>query len=218
MRTDWLPISASALVIGVMSLVLGSLLNPAAGSQNAAETLRVVENSGVRWLGMAVMYFIASVTLCLGMPALLSLFTNRGRRIGVVAVGVFSIGAIGLAGYAMLMVFFRALVEQNLLKTGGRSLETVTHDASLSVFLYGWIGAFYLGVALVAIALFVARPTPRWVPFTFVFFLVMAPLTSSLGRLGMAVQIMALAVAFTGVAVASVSAEQQRKLTAEPVF
>jgi len=29
MRFDWVPWSASALVIGVMSLVFGSLLNPA---------------------------------------------------------------------------------------------------------------------------------------------------------------------------------------------
>lgn len=218
MRKDWLPISASALVIGVMSLVLGSLLNPSAGSKDVGETLRVVEHSGGRWLGMAVMYFIASVALSLGLPALLSLFTTRGRRVGLLAVGVFAVGAIGLAGYAMLMVFFRALVVTDALKTSGQGLEAVTHEAGLTVFLYGWLGAFYLGVVLVAVALFVARSTPRWVPAMFVFFLAMAPFTSTLGRLGMAVQIMALAVAFTGVAVASVSEEQQRRLTAQPVF
>lgn len=218
MRTDWLPISASALVIGVMSLVLGSLLNPVAGSQDAAATLKVVENSGGRWLGMAVMYFIASITLSLGMPALLSLFTTRGRRLGLLAVAVFAVGAIGLAGYSMLMVFFRALVMHDALRAPGPTLDAVTHDAGLSTFLYGWIGAFYLGVTLVAIALFVARRTAKWVPFAFLFFLVMAPFTQSFGRLGTAVQIMALAVAFTGVAVASVSVEQQRRLATQPVF
>ncbi len=217
MRTDWLPVSASSLVIGAMSLVLGSLLNPVAGSQDAAATLRVVESSGGRWLGMAVMYFIGSVTLSLGMPALLSLFTARGRRVGLLAVAVFEVGAIGLAGYAMLMVFFRALVREEVLKTGP-GLDRVTEDSGLSIFLYGWIVAFYLGVLLMVVALLVSRKAPRWVPFTFLFFIVLAPFTSTLGRVAMAVQILALAVAFTGVAVAAVSAEHQRDLRRQPVF
>ncbi len=29
MRSEWIPLSASALVIGVMALVFGNLLNPA---------------------------------------------------------------------------------------------------------------------------------------------------------------------------------------------
>jgi hypothetical protein len=218
MRTDWLPISASALVIGVMSLVLGSLLNPTVGSKDAAATLRVVEQSDGRWFGMAVMYFIASIALSLGLPALLSLFTTRGHRLGLLAVGVFAVGSIGLSGYAMLMVFFRALVVKDALKASGQGLDAVTHEAGLTVFLYGWLAAFYLGVALVGVALLVARRTPRWVPFTFFFFLVLAPISPSLGRVGAAVQIMALAVAFTGVAVAAVSAEHERSLADQPVF
>ncbi len=216
MRTDWLPISASALVIGAMSLVLGTLLNPASGSQDAGATLRVVENSGGRWLGMAVMFFLASITLALGLPALLSLFARRGRRLGLLAVGVFAVGAIGLSGYSMLMVFFRALVNEDLLK--GKNLDQMTHDAGLSIFLYGWIGGFYLGVLLVAIALFVSRKTPKWVPGLFLLFLLLAPFNAHLGRVGMAVQVLALAVGFTGVATAAVSAEHKRELERQPVF
>src|SRR5512139_1325041 len=117
MRTDWVPYSASALVIGAMSMVLGAVLNPLSGSGRAAETLRVAGQEDGRWLGMAVMYFLASVFLTLGLPSLLSLFVRRGRSLGLVAVGVFSIGAIGLSGFAMLMVFMRSLVIQDLLRS-----------------------------------------------------------------------------------------------------
>lgn len=218
MRTEWLPMSASALVIGAMSLVLGALLNPVPGSQDAAATLRLVDHSGGRWLGMAVMYFIASVTLSLGLPALVSLFTKEGRRIGLLAVAVFAVGAIGLAGYAMLMVFFRALVQHDALRTTGEGLDAVTHDVGLSAFLYGWIACFYLGVLLVSVALFVSRKTARWVPYTLVFFLAVGPFTPHLGRAGAALQILAFAVAFTGVAVAAVSTDHQRELARQPVF
>src|SRR5688500_3530331 len=109
MRSDWIPLSASALVIGVMALVFGSVLNPSDADASSAETMRVVTEEGGRWLGMSVMYFGSSVALTLGLPAVLSLCTTRGRRAGLLGVGVFSIGVIGTSGYAMLLVFFRAL-------------------------------------------------------------------------------------------------------------
>ncbi|MGZ4486058.1 MAG: hypothetical protein ACXVW8_17180 [Nocardioidaceae bacterium] len=216
MRTDWLPLSASALVIGAMALVLGGLLNPSTAGQDAAQTLHVVQDNSGRWLGMAVMYFLASFAMTLGLPAVLSLFTRRGRRLGLLAVGVLSLGVIGTAGYAMLMVFFRALVVKDLVKTGG--LDQLAHDAGLGFFLYGWIGGFYLGVALLALALLVARSTARWVPAVLVLFVLMLPVASHLGRLGSAVQVLLLAVAFTGIAVAAVSEEHQRDLRRQPVF
>jgi hypothetical protein len=215
-RTDWLPISASALVIGAMSLVLGALLNPITGSKDAAATMHIVEHADARWLGMAVMYFLASLALCLGLPAMLSLFVTRGRRLGLLAVGTFAIGTIGLSGYSMLMVFFRALVDKNLLK--GRGLDEMTHDAGLSIFLNGWIAGFYLGVLFIAIALFVARKTGKWVPILLLVFVAMLPFVSHLGRVGMAIQVIALAVAFTGIATEAVSAEHKRDLEREPVF
>ena len=78
----------------------------------------VNEDSG-RWLAMAVMFFFASVALTLGLPAILTLFDRRGRRLGLAAVGVFTVGTIGTCGYAMLMVFFRALVEIGAVRARG---------------------------------------------------------------------------------------------------
>src|SRR3954463_4104730 len=212
MRSDWVPLSASALVIGAMSLVFGSLLNPATAGQDATATLHVVDDAGGQWLGMAVMYFLASVALTLGLPAVLTLFNRRGHRLGLTGAAVFLVGTIGLAGYSMLMVFFRAMVEAKAI-TGG-SLDEATHDLGLTVFLYTWIACFYGGVLILGIALFVAGRTPRWVPSLLLLFVVALPVSGHLGRVGMAVQVMGLAVAFTGVAMAAVSDDDRQRAVA----
>ena len=207
MRTDWIPLSASALVVGAMALVFGSLLNPAESGSTAAQTLRVVQEDGGRWIAMAVMFFFASVALTLGLPSVLVLFQRRGRVLGLIAVAVFAIGSIGTAGYAMLMVFFRAMVLNEAINEG--NLAQAANEAGLAVFLRAWIFGFYGGVLLLAIALFVARRTAKWVPGLMLLFVAMMPLAGHLGRVGMAVQVMALAVAFTGIAIAAVTDEEE---------
>lgn len=215
MRPDWIPLSASALVIGVMALVFGSLLNPLSGDATQGETLRAVAESSGRYLGMSVMYFAAAVAMTLGLPSILSLFTGKGRRIGLAAVGVFTIGVIGTAGYAMLLVFFRALVKAGALESDG--LDAVTSDRGMNFFLYGWIAGFYLGLLLVGIALFIAKKTPVWVPILLVAFVAMFPVSSQLGRVAQALQVMALAVAFTGVAIAAVTQVHETRVS-EPSY
>lgn len=216
MRYDWIPWSASALVIGAMSLVFGSLLNPASSGASTAQTLRVVDQASGRYLAMAVMFFFASLTLTFGLPAVLSVFERRGRRLGLLGVGVFTIGTVGTCGYAMLMVFFRALVTGGALR--GPELDKVTENLGLKMFLSGWIAGFYLGLLLIAIALLVARTVPRWIPVLLIVFVALFPFSSQLGRVGMAVQVLALAVAFTGIAIAAVSGEQARATLRQPAF
>ena len=133
------------------------------------------------------MYFGAAVALTPGLPALLSVFVDRGRRLGALAVVVFSVGVIGTAGHAMLMVF---------------------GDTGLAVFLYGWIAGFYVGVLLLALALFVARRTPMWSTGLLVVFVALLPLNEVIGRVGAVLQVMALAVAFTAIAIAAVNHSQ----------
>jgi hypothetical protein len=216
MRFDWVPWSASALVIGVMSLVFGSLLNPAEAGSSTAETLDVVNQDSGRYLAMAVMFFFASIALTFGLPAVLSVFERKGRRLGLIGVGVFTIGTVGTCGYAMLQVFFRALVDIGALR--GTELDMVAKDTGLSMFLFTWIGGFYGGVLLIAIGLFVARSVPRWVPALMVAFVAVFPFASTLGRVGMAAQVLALAVAFTGIAMAAVSGDMRKLPTREPAF
>ena len=213
MRSDWVPLSASALVIGAMALVFGSLLNPQEAGASAAETMQVVAREGGRWLGMSVMYFGASVALTLGLPALLSLFTKRGRGLGLLAIAVFSVGVIGTSGYAMLLVFFRALVKAGALQNS--KLEEVTADNGLSIFLYGWIAGFYVGLLLIALALFVSKRTPTWVPVLMVVFVALFPFAGQIGRVGQVLQVMALAVAFTGIAITAVNQVHERDVVGQ---
>ena len=203
MRDDWVPLSASALVVGVMSLVFGSLLNPAESGATPADMLRIVNEDGSRWLAMAVMYLFASVALTVGMPSVLTLFTRRGRRLGLTAVVVFTFGAIGTCGYAMLMVFFRALVVADALRPA--AIGRINDYPGLSIFLQTWVFSFYGGVLLLAVALLVARTTSVWVPVLLVVFVGMMPIVTQLGRVGSAVQVLLLAVGFTGVAMAAVA-------------
>jgi hypothetical protein len=208
MRWDWIPLSASALVIGAMALAFGTMLNPIdPGAGSTQTTVAVAAESG-RWLGMSVLYFLASVSLTLGLPSILTLFSDRARRTGALAVAVFSIGVIGTSGYAMLLVFFRALVKADAVRTG--SLMDVTDDLGLSIFLFGWIVAFYAGLLLLAGALLIARRTPLWVPILLVGFVAVFPVIEELGRVGQVVQVMALAFAFTGIAMEAVHPRASR--------
>ena len=217
MRSDWIPLSASALVVGAMAMVFGALLNPqSGGDQSAAETLRVVMEDGGRWLGMSVMYFFASVAMTLGLPSLLSLFTDKGRRTGFVAVGIFSVGVIGLAGFAMLLVFFKALAGAEAIDDG--RINAVSDDLGLTVFINGWIVSFYAGLLLVALALFLSKKTPPWVPGLLVVFVVLFPFASQIGRVGQVMQVMALAVAFTGVAIAAVNQVNRVVASRQPTY
>jgi hypothetical protein len=160
MRIDWVPYSAAALVLGATALSVGALILPS--GNEAATTLQMASNEGGRWLAVAVLYFLAAVTLTLGMPSILTLFQVRTTKFGLTAIGVFTIGCIGLAGFAMMLVFFRALAVNDAIDPG--AIDQVSSEVGLSVFLLGWIGAFYLGELLLAIALLRAGNTPLWIP------------------------------------------------------
>lgn len=203
MRQDLIAVSASSLVAGVMCLVLGLVLNPASGVENGADALQVIDRGSTRVLGAAVLYFVASVTLLLGLPALMSLFQHGARRLGQAALLVFSVGVVGTAGFAMLLVLLRAVVING--NVTADSLDAVIRDGGLSAFLYGWVAAFYLGVLLLAVALLVAGRTPRWSTILLFLFVLMAPLSLTGGETVGIVQVLALAVSFTAIAIAAVN-------------
>jgi hypothetical protein len=216
MRSDWVPLSASALVIGAMSLVFGSVLNPADSGATTDDMVRVVGEDSARWLAMAVMYLIASFSLILGLPTVLMLFDRRGRRLAIVGVALLVVGAVGTCGYATLMLFFRALVTEDALKSG--TLVDAVADPGVRAFLFGWVGSFYGGILLVAVGLLLARTTGRWVPLTLIAFVALLPLAGHIGRVGNAIQVMALAVGFTGIAMAAVSEERMDALVRRTVL
>jgi len=216
MRNSWVPLSASALVIGAMCLVFGSVLDPAEAGSSASSTMVVVNDEGFRWVAMATMYTFASIALTMGVPSVLVLLQERGRRTGMVAAVVFTIGAVGTCGYAMLMVFFRAMVTAGAVRDA--EFDRVLEDRGLLVFLYGWIGSFYLGLLLLGIALLLSRTVTWWVPALMIGFVALLPVSSHLGPVAGALEIMALAVAFTGVAAAAVSQDGRAVASRRPAY
>ena len=203
MRLDWVPVSAAALVTGAMALAFASLLSPS--SDNSGDTLRIVQQADGRWMVVAVIFFIASVALTLGLPAALSIFPGRGRALSMVAGVVLAVGFLGTAGYSMLMVFFRALVITQAIRD--KALEDVTSEAGLTVFLVGWIVAFFLGELLLAIALLRARTTPTWVPVLLLLHVASIFVSRFLpGPLSKAT-VLLLAVALAGIAIQAVTSD-----------
>ena len=216
MRTDWVPLSASALVIGAMSLVFGSVLNPVHTGATIDQLVEVVARDGERWLAMAVIYVFAGVTLILGLPCVLMLFDRRGRRLGLTGVSLLVVGAVGTCGYATMMLLFRALVRDGAIQVD--RLGDSASDTGLGVFVAGWALSLYGGVLATAVGLLLARTTARWVPLTMLGFVLVGPVSDQLGRLGSAMQVMALAVAFTGVAMTAVSDDRQEALLRRSVL
>jgi len=201
MRLDWVPVSAAAFVTGVIALAFASLLAPSGSS--AAETLNIAENEDGRWLVVAIIYFIASVGLTLGLPSVFTLFERRGRTLALVSVLVLSMGFLGTAGYSMIMVFFRSLALVDAIKPDG--LELAARESGLVAFLIGWVAAFVLGELLLALALLRAGAVPPWVPITLLVHVASVPLSSVLPAQVGRVSVMLLAVGFAGVAIQAVA-------------
>jgi Na+/citrate or Na+/malate symporter len=160
MRIDWVPYSAASLVIGATALAVGSLLLPSYAE--AAITVQMTQSEAGLWLAVSILYFVAAIMLTLGMPSILTLFQARGARLGLTAVGIFAASAAGTAGFAMLLMFVRALVMNDAIPDA--TVLDVTQDTGLTGFLYIWIGALVLGEMLLALALLRARAAPRWIP------------------------------------------------------
>jgi hypothetical protein len=208
-RTDWLPVSAALLLTGALALCLGGFLLPQ--SDSSAESLRIVQEQGGQWMAAAVVLFISSICLSLGLPAIMTLLQRRGWTIGVVAAVVLEIGFIGTAGFAMLMGFFRALVNTQTIQAQG--LDDVASDAGLAIFLYTWLAGLYLGEVLLAIALLRAGTTPRWVPFALIAHALTFPISGLLPEYLSKATVLLLVLGFAGVAIQAASPQNRRRLT-----
>ena len=206
---DWVPVSAALLLTGALALCLGGFLLPQ--SEDAADSLLIVEENGGQWMTAAVILFIASICLSLGLPAIMTLFQTRGWAIGLVAAVVLEVGFIGTAGFAMLMGFFRALVNTETIKSQG--INDVASDAGLAVFLYTWIAGLYLGELLLAFALLRARTTPRWVPAALIGHVLTLPVSDLLPEYLSKATVLLLVVGFAGVGIQAASLQNRRLLT-----
>ncbi len=225
MRPEWVPVSAAALVTGVMALVLGQMLNPAGSDTSPAGQMLVAAEYPGRWLAMSILFFGAAALMILGMPAVMTLFQERrGRGVGMVGVAVFTLGCVGVGGLAALMLMFRALALESLQSERIISSEIEMVSASLDdpgllVTLNVWVYGFLLGVLLIAVGLFRTRGVPGWVPGLMVAFLavqLLMPLLSEgsvVARVGSAVALILLAGGFTGMATNAASPRSRVPVT-----
>lgn len=200
MRIDWVPYSASALVAGATALAVGSVMMPTSAG-GSGQALRIVEQHDGRWLAVAMLYFGAAVALTVGLPAVLTLLESRGARIGLIATGVFAIGCIGTAGYAVLLVLIRALVLSDSIATD--AFDALTADVGMGSFLYGWIVAFLLGELLLAFALWRAQTVPRWIPLLLVVHVATVPLGSLVPEQLGVWAVLLLTLAFAGIGISA---------------
>ena len=206
---DWLPVSAALLLTGALSLCLGGFLLPQ--SESPAESLRIVQDQDGQWMAAAMILFIGSIFLSLGLPAILTLLQRRGWTLGVIAAIVLEIGFIGTAGFAMLMGFFRALVNTDTIQTQG--INDVATDAGLTIFLYTWIAGLYLGELLLGVALLRARTTPRWVPFALIAHVLTFPVSDLLPEYLSKATVLLLLLGFAGVAIQATAPENRRRFS-----
>lgn len=207
-NTQWVPFSSAALVTGALSLFAGAVLLPS--GESTTETLRMVQDHDGRWFAVSILFFLAGVGILVGLPSLLMLFPGRGRRWGFAGVGAMAIACAGTAGYAMLLVFFRALVLEDAIKVS--AMDRVTADPGLTGFLYSWIATFYLGELLLAIAVLRARTVPRWMPALLVLHVALLPVSSLLPEQLSTFTVVTTALAFSGMAI-SANSEAGRLFT-----
>jgi hypothetical protein len=198
MRIDWIPYSAAALVLGATALSVGAVLLPS-GGDGAAATLEMAQDQSGRWLAVAVLYFLAGVALTLGMPSILTLFKARGIRFALTAIGVFTIGCVGVAGFAMLLAFFGALAKSD--EIGAGAIDRASSDPGLSVFLLGWIGAFYVGELLLAVALLRGGTTRNWIPVVLILHVVLFPVSNFLPNEVQPLTVLLITVGLAGVGI-----------------
>ncbi len=211
MRAEWVPVSAAALVTGVMSLVLAQMLNPGGPGDSLASQFLAAGDDAGRWLAMSVLFFIGATLLVLGTPAVTTLFEERrGRGLGLLGSAVFVVGCVGVGGIAALMLMFRALALQDY-EGGtipGENVDLVVQaveEGSLALAVMAWSSAFMLGVVLIALGLLRGRRVPRWVPLMLLGFVAVQLLTplfegQTLVRVMASTGLLILAAGFTGVA------------------
>ncbi|HEX6246939.1 MAG TPA: hypothetical protein VFZ64_03635 [Nocardioidaceae bacterium] len=216
MRSEWVPVSAAALVTGVMALVLGQMLNPAGpGDSPARQVILAADHEG-RWLAMSILYFTGAAAMVLGMPAVMTLFQERrGRGLGMVGVAVFTVGCVGVGGIAALMLMFRSLAitafAGGTVSSTAAGVTEVTlirkalEEPGLMVALSVWAYGFMLGVLLMALALLRAKRVPAWIPALLIGFLavqLVMPFVDSevFSRVASAAGLLLLAAGFTGMA------------------
>lgn len=200
MRTEWLALSASALVIGVTALFFGAHMTPRPTGEG--NILRLASAEPDLWTTSAVVLFVGAVGMLFGISCMAPLVRRRGFALGITAMGCIALASVVLAGFSMQLVLMRALSLEG--DVGADVLAAAMGDPLQRLLLATGFGAFYLGEVLVAWALWVARTAPRWVPFALLAHVAVVGLSLRLDVPGMTdVAALLMVAGFVGVAVSA---------------
>ena len=165
MGDRWLPYAAAALTTGACALVMGAITLPS--SPNGSELVDTLRASPDRWLLASAAFMYAAFALTLGIPTFLHMVKARGRATGQVGAVIFAFGAIGTAGYAAMLILFRALVVHAVIDK--QAIDSLSRDSGVLVYMGAFVLAFIvglviLGVALLMIGYAVTVPFARLIP------------------------------------------------------
>lgn len=195
----WLPWSAASLASGAVLTVLGALTMPATGE--VGQVIEAVRGEGAAWVMASASFFLASIGLTMGLPAILWLFPGRNQASVLVGLWIWSVGTIGTAGVAAVLILFRATVQT--VGVTPAEVEALSQDPSLRVGLLAVQIAFYLGELVVAVLLLRWRVVSRWVPGAMLAHVAFAPVNDLLPPEAQGLQTVLLGIGLVGIAVKS---------------
>jgi hypothetical protein len=193
----WVPWSAASLASGAVLLVLGTFSLPA--SFAVEDLTRSAQNDSGMWLLAAVAFFLAAAGITLGLPTIYWLLPPRHAAIGMVGLWIWSFGTIGAAGVSAHLVLFRAMMTR--LELSVDEVELLSQDTGVLVWIWGFLGAFYVGELIVALVLLSGRTVGRWVPMLLMAHIVLTPINQSLPQVAQPLSAILTGVALMGLAV-----------------
>lgn len=159
MRKEWLALSAAALVTGASALFFGAFLTPRPTGDG--QIFRLASADPDLWTTAALILFVGALGMLFGISCAVTLVQRKGFRTGVSAMGLIAFASVVLAGFAMQLVLLRALSSAGV---EADTLAAAVGDPLQQGLLVGGFAAFYLGEVLLALALYRAGTTSRWVP------------------------------------------------------
>lgn len=193
-----------------MLLVLAALAMPP--TSEVGQVVDAVKQEDAAWLMASAAFFLASVALTMGLPAILTLIPERRQVVGLVGLWIWSIGTIGTSALAAFLILFRATVR--VAEISPADVEQLTRDPVLAISLLFVFGSFYLGELVVAIVLLVASRLPRWIPGLLLVHIAAAPVNHLLPQQLQGIQAVVLGGALMALAVRSTEAWAASRLPA----
>ena len=193
-----------------MLTVLGALTVPSTGE--VGQVIEAVRGDGAAWVMASASFFLASIGLTMGLPAILWLFHGRNQASVLVGLWIWSVGTIGTAGVAAVLILFRATVQS--VGVTPAEVEALGQDPSLRVGLLAVLGAFYLGELMVAVLLLRWRVVSRWVPGVMLAHVAVAPVNDLLPPEAQGLPAILLGIGLVGIAVKSTESWAESRVPA----